>query len=95
MTDLHGRSPVDAFVASDVDYAPISEYDASWIAYDHQLGRELRRVPALSVSYLGFDTTRVLHHTIPYRGDPHRLYTVVAERARGAAEDDGSSVPRG
>jgi oligopeptide transport system substrate-binding protein len=58
VTDLGGRSPVDVFQAGEVDYAPISSYDASWIQYDRQLGPTLRSEPSLSLTYYGFDTTR-------------------------------------
>jgi ABC-type transport system substrate-binding protein len=57
-TTTGGRSPVDLFETGDVDYAPVSPLDASWIGYDGQLGSQLRSVPSLSVSYLGFDTRR-------------------------------------
>ena len=56
--DLGGRSPVEAYEAGELDYAPIGDFDASWIAYDPVLGPELREVPSLSVQYYGFDTTR-------------------------------------
>jgi oligopeptide transport system substrate-binding protein len=58
LTTLNGASPVDAFVAGDVDVAPISFTDAGWIAYDRQLGPALRSDPSLSVTYYGFDTRR-------------------------------------
>ena len=58
---VHGvdaRSPIEAFEAGDLDYVPISDFDASWIAYDRDLGPTLREVPALALQYYGFDTTR-------------------------------------
>jgi oligopeptide transport system substrate-binding protein len=55
VTSLGGRSPVDAFDKGDLDYTGISAFDASWIAYDPDLGPHLRTVPSLSVEYLGFD----------------------------------------
>ncbi|HET7027237.1 MAG TPA: peptide ABC transporter substrate-binding protein [Candidatus Limnocylindrales bacterium] len=58
VTSIGGRSPVDAFAAGDLDYSPISDIDASWIAYDDMLGPQLRSVPALSTTYYGFDTSR-------------------------------------
>lgn len=58
VTDIGGRSPVEVFAAGEVDYTPISSYDASWIAYDSALGPALREVPSLSVTYFGFDTSR-------------------------------------
>jgi oligopeptide transport system substrate-binding protein len=58
LTDLGGASPVEQFERGDLDYAPISGADAAWIAYDPTLGPQLRRVPAMSTDYFGFDTTR-------------------------------------
>jgi oligopeptide transport system substrate-binding protein len=58
VTDLGGRSPVDAFQAGDVDFVPIGAADASWIRYDRDLGPQLRRFASLSVEYYGFDTSR-------------------------------------
>jgi oligopeptide transport system substrate-binding protein len=58
VTDIGGRSPVAAFEAGDLDYVAISSVDASWIAYDKTLGPQLRQVPSLSLTYLGFDTSR-------------------------------------
>jgi oligopeptide transport system substrate-binding protein len=46
------------FEDGDLDYAPISSVDATWIAYDPKLGPQLREVPTMSVEYYGFDTTR-------------------------------------
>jgi oligopeptide transport system substrate-binding protein len=57
-TDIGGRSPVDAFVAGDLDYVSVGYWDAGWIAYDEVLGPSLRAEPSLSVTYYGFDTTR-------------------------------------
>jgi ABC-type transport system substrate-binding protein len=56
--DVGGRSTVAAFEDGDVDYAGIADFDASWIRYDKDLGPQLRRVPSLSLEYVGFDTTR-------------------------------------
>lgn len=56
--DLGGRSPVQAYEDGDIHYAPIGDFDASWIAYDPTLGSQLREVPSLSVQYYGFDTSR-------------------------------------
>jgi ABC-type oligopeptide transport system substrate-binding subunit len=58
ITDIAGKSPVDVFSAGDLDYAPIASNDASWIRFDSTLGPVLRTVPSLSLTYLGFDTTR-------------------------------------
>lgn len=58
VTDLGGRSAVEAFEDGDLDYGGISSFDAAWIAYDVKLGPRLRDVPSLSVEYYGFDTTK-------------------------------------
>jgi ABC-type oligopeptide transport system substrate-binding subunit len=58
ITDLAGRSPVDAFGSGDVDYTAVGSADAAWISYDSTLGPQLRRTASLSVEYYGFDTTR-------------------------------------
>ena len=55
---LHGESAVDAFAADTVDITPVSFTDATWLAYDRQLGPSLREDPDLSVSYYGFETRR-------------------------------------
>jgi len=56
--DIGGRSPVAAFEAGDLDYAPVSLIDAPWVAYDPDLGPQLRSAPTLSLTYLGIDTTK-------------------------------------
>jgi dipeptide transport system substrate-binding protein len=48
---------VDAFAAGDVDLAPVAGWDATWIAYDPELGPRLHVAEPLTVSYFGFDTT--------------------------------------
>ena len=58
ITDIGNRNPVAAFQAGDVDSIQIGSTDASWIAYDPTLGPQLRQVPALSLTYLGFDTSK-------------------------------------
>ena len=57
LTDIGGRSAVAAFESGDVDYIGIGSYDAAWIRYDAALGPQLRLVPSLSLSYVGFTTT--------------------------------------
>ncbi len=55
---LGGQSPVTAFSNGDLDYTPVYSIDATWLAYDPQLGPQLRLVSSLSVQYYGFDTTK-------------------------------------
>lgn len=55
---IGGQSAVDAFSAGTMDVTPVSFTDATWLAYDRQLGPSLREDPDLSVSYYGFETRR-------------------------------------
>jgi oligopeptide transport system substrate-binding protein len=57
ITDLGGRSAVEAFEDGELDYTPIGGADADWIAYDPRLGPQLREVASLSTDYYGFDAT--------------------------------------
>ena len=50
--------PVQAFQDGTVDLTQVGSYDASWIAYDKDLGPSLRQGVSLDVEYLGFDTSR-------------------------------------
>ena len=70
VTDIGGRSPVEVFEDGDLDYAPIVDFDASWIAYDETLGPQLREVPPFVVEYYGFDTSKPPFDDV--RGAPGR-----------------------
>ena len=90
LTTLGGRSPVDAFVAGDLDVTPIGFLDAGWIAYDRELGPSLRSDPSLSVTYYGFDTLRPPFDDVRIR----RAFAMAVDWRRLAALDEpGSSVP--
>ena len=54
--DIGGRSPVAAFLDDDLDYTEVSIVDAPWIAYDEQLGAQLRETPSLAITYVGVNT---------------------------------------
>jgi oligopeptide transport system substrate-binding protein len=73
--EIGGRSPVAAFEAGDLDYTEISLIDAPWIAYDPDLGPQMRETPSLALTYLGIDTT-----TAPFND-------VRVRQALGAAVD--------
>lgn len=90
LTSLGGRSPVDAFVAGDVDVTPLGFVDAGWIAYDADLGPSLRSEPSLSVTYYGFDTRRPPFDDVRVR----RAFAQAVDWRRLARLDEpGSSVP--
>jgi oligopeptide transport system substrate-binding protein len=55
---IGGKSPVSEFEAGNLDYTPISMWDAMWVAYDKDLGPSLRSEPSPSVDYYGFNTTK-------------------------------------
>jgi oligopeptide transport system substrate-binding protein len=57
LLDIAGRNPVTAFQDGDLDYTEVSVIDAPWIPYDRELGPDLRSIPALTLTYLGLDTT--------------------------------------
>ena len=50
--------PVTAFANDEVDLVQVAGYDATWIAYDDELGARLHAAEPLTISYFGFDTTR-------------------------------------
>jgi ABC-type oligopeptide transport system substrate-binding subunit len=90
LTTLQGRSPVDAFVAGDVDVTPISFVDAGWIGYDRQLGPSLRSDPSLSVAYYGFDTSRPPFNDVRVR---QAFGKAVDWRRLAKLDEPGSTVP--
>ena len=90
LTTLGGRSPVDAFVAGDVDVTDIGFSDAAWIAYDRQLGPSLRTDPSLSVTYYGFDTVHPPFNDVRVR---QAFAQAVDWRRLAALDEPGSSVP--
>ena len=90
LTTLEGASPVDAFVAGEVDVAPIGSYDAGWIAYDKVLGSSLRSDPSLSVTYYGFDTRQAPFDDVRVR---QAFAQAVDWRRLAALDEPGSSVP--
>lgn len=47
-----------AFASGSVDLAGVPGWDATWIAYDAELGPNLHAAEPLTISYFGFDTTR-------------------------------------
>ena len=48
---------VEAFADGQVDLAPVAGWDATWLAYDPDLGQRLHAAEPLAISYFGFDTT--------------------------------------
>ena len=49
---------MSAFANDEADLVQVAGYDATWIAYDDELGPRLHAAEPLTISYFGFDTTR-------------------------------------
>ncbi|MFI5258156.1 MAG: peptide ABC transporter substrate-binding protein [Candidatus Limnocylindrales bacterium] len=67
LSSIGGKSPVSEFQAGNLDYTPISLYDASWIAYDSTLGPALRIEPSPSTEFYGFNTTKAPFNNVHVR----------------------------
>jgi oligopeptide transport system substrate-binding protein len=88
VTDLGGKSPVDQFLADNLDWTPVGSYDASWIAYDRELGPDLRSSADLAVTYYGFDTQRPPFNDIRVR----RAFAEAVDWKRIVQLADGSQA---
>jgi oligopeptide transport system substrate-binding protein len=96
--DIGGRSPVAAFEAGDVDQVAIASNDASWVAYDPTLGPQLRRIADLSLTYLGFDTSKPPFNDVRVRravGEAVDWQRIVTLSASGGEAPADSMVPPG
>ena len=49
---------MSAFANDEADLVQVAGYDATWLAYDDELGPRLHAAEPLTISYFGFDTTR-------------------------------------
>ncbi len=85
---------VSAFAANQIDLAPVAAFDATWVAYDPDLGNHLHRAAPLSVLYFGFDTTRPPFADVRVR----RAFQLALDRGRlvelaeGAGAQPASSL---
>ena len=79
--------PATAFQSDAVDLVQVAGWDATWIAYDADLGPHLHAAEPLTVSYFGFDTTR------PPFDDPRvrRAFALVLDRERLVPLAEGAS----
>jgi oligopeptide transport system substrate-binding protein len=82
--DADGAS---AFAAGDADLVGVPGWDATWIAFDGELGPRLHRAEPLTISYFGFDTTR------PPFDDPdvRRAFALALDRERLVGLAEGAS----
>ncbi len=76
-----------AFAAGEVDLAGVPGWDATWIAYDADLGPRLQAAEPLTISYFGFDTTQ------PPFDDPRvrRAFALALDRERLVPLAEGAS----
>ncbi|MEI7742346.1 MAG: peptide ABC transporter substrate-binding protein [Chloroflexota bacterium] len=89
VTTLNGASPVDEFVAGNLDITQVGWIDAGWIAYDKDLGPSLRTDPSLSVTYYGFDATRAPFNDVRVR---QAFAQAVDWRRLASLDEPGSSI---
>jgi len=86
LTDLQADA-VTAFANDELDLVGVASFDASWIAYDPELGPSLHQAAALNVQYFGFDTTRPPFDDARVR----RAFALALDRPRLVELSEGSS----
>ena len=85
---LDATDPVTAFSGGLIDLTQVSAGDATWIAFDTELGTRLHAAEPLVVSYFGFDTTRP-----PFDDARVRLaFALALDREELVALADGTSA---
>lgn len=90
LTEIGGRSRVSEFEAGDLDYTAIGSADASWIQYEATLGPQLRLVPSLSLSFVGFTANRAPFDDVRIR----KAFAAAVDWARATdLASNGDDVP--
>lgn len=79
---------VTAFADEQVDLVQVAGWDATWIAYDADLGPRLHAAEPLTVSYFGFDTTQP-----PFDDERVRLaFSLALDRGRLVPLSEGAAA---
>jgi oligopeptide transport system substrate-binding protein len=86
LADVDGDG-ASAFAAGEADLVGVPGWDATWIAFDPDLGPRLHAAEPLTISYFGFDTTR------PPFDDPdvRRAFSLALDRERLVPLAEGAS----
>lgn len=66
--DTAGQDPIDLLESGQLDYTPITSYEAAWARFDRVLGPQLRQTADLDTQFYGFDT-----RTAPFNDKRVRL----------------------
>jgi oligopeptide transport system substrate-binding protein len=87
VTELDGDA-VTAYAGDQLDLAGIASFDASWVAYDPDLGPALHPAAPLGVQYFGFDTSRPPFDDARVR----RAFALALDRPRLVALAEGQGA---
>jgi len=80
--------PVSAFDAGGVDLAQVPGWEATWIAYDRDLGPRLHAAEPLTISFFGFDANQA-----PFDDERvRRAFALALDRERLVPLSEGASA---